>query len=199
MRTALAPAMAALLASCGAAAAHSPIKGIGVFYNGLLHPVLVPSHLMVLAAIGLLVGQHAPRQSRVVLPVFAIAAAAALALTGGMPAPPRWLPLAVALAAGLAVASGRLPEMVSWLLAAAAAVAVALDSKPDGIPADQAWLALSGTGLGAALAIVYLGGLSAWLDRPWQKIAIRALGSWIAASAMLVLTLDLLAPASSSA
>ena len=122
-----------------------------------------------------------------------------MALTYIMPAVPRWPALAVALVAGLAVASGRLPGPASWLLAVAAATAVALDSKPDAIPANQAWLALSGTGLGAALIIVYFGGLAAWLDRPWQRIAIRALGSWIAASAMLVLTLDLLSPASSSA
>jgi urease accessory protein len=199
MRTALAPAVAILFVSSGAAAAHSPIKGIGVFYNGLLHPLLVPAHLLALVAVGLLVGQHAPRQSRVALPAFVLAAAAALALTGTMPSVLRWPPLAVALAAGLAVAAGRVPGPTSWILAVAAAAAVALDSKPDAIPADQAWLALSGTGLGAALVIIYLGGLATWLDRPWQRIAIRALGSWIAASAMLVLTLDLLSPASSSA
>ncbi|BCH21195.1 HupE/UreJ family protein [Mesorhizobium sp. L-8-3] len=199
MRTALAPAVAILFASCGAATAHSPVKGIGASYNGLLHPLLVPAHLLALVAIGLLVGQHAPRQSRAALPAFVAATAAALTLTCALPTLPRWPPLAVALAAGLAVASGRLPGPASWLLAVAAAAAVALDSQPDAIPADQAWLALIGTGLGAALIIVYLGGLAAWLDRPWHRIAIRALGSWIAASAMLVLTLDLLSPASSSA
>jgi urease accessory protein len=185
----------------GPAAAHSPIKGIGTFYNGLLHPVLVPEHLLVLVAVGLLIGQHAPKASRYALPAFAAAVALALILTSAGPlALPSWPILAVALFAGLAVARawshGRAPALI---LAALAGALVGLDSTPDGIPRDQFWLALSGTGLGMTLVITYLGGLAAWLDRPWQKIAVRALGSWIAASAILVLTLDLMKPASTPA
>jgi urease accessory protein len=183
--------------SCGAAAAHSPIKGIGTFYNGLLHPVLVPAHLLALAAIGLLIGQHAPRVSRLALPAFAAAAALILAIISQAPQlPPQWPLLVVALVAGLAVAlswSGGLA--LPALLAVAAGIFVAIDSAPDGVPPDRLWLALAGTGLGAVLVVTYFGGLAAWLGRPWQKIAVRAAGSWIAASAILVLTLELLSPA----
>jgi urease accessory protein len=187
-----------LMAAPVSAYAHSPIKGIGTFYNGLLHPVLVPAHLLALVAIGLLLGQHAPRASRLALPAFSMAMALALAVIAMIaPAVPPWLPLAVALMAGLAVAlswsGGALPTSV---LAIAAGTLVALDSAPDGVPEQQVWLALAGVGLGAVLVVTYFGGLAAWLDRPWQKIAVRVLGSWIAASAMLVLTLDLFSPAS---
>jgi urease accessory protein len=174
--------------------AHSPIKGIGTFYNGLLHPVLVPAHLLALIAVGLLIGQHAPRSSRTSLAVFGVAVASALAVAAfAAPIVPQWLALVVALAGGLAVAA-------SWsggwalpvLLALLGGAFVGLDSAPDGIEAQQTWLALSGTALGAGLIVIYFGGLAAWLDRPWQKIAVRALGSWIAACALLVLSLDLM-------
>lgn len=197
-RIGLALIFAAALAS--PAVAHGPIKGIGAFYNGLLHPVLVPAHLLVLVAIGLLIGQHAPHASRLALPAVAVTLALMLGL--GFTAPQtalQWVLLAVALAAGLATAlswtGGNVPPV---LLAGAAGIAVALDSTPDVFPAEQTWIALCGTGLGAALIVTYCGGLAAWFDRPWQRIAIRAAGSWIAASAILVLTLDVLSSASAS-
>ncbi len=178
----------------GPAAAHSPIKGIGVFYNGLLHPILMPAHLLALIAVGLLIGQHAPSASRLALPAFAAAVASALLFTSVLPQiPPQWPILATALVAGLAVALARTGGWaLPTLLAVAIGASVALDSAPDGIPEQQVWLALLGTGLGALLVVTYLGGLAAWFDRPWQKIAVRALGSWVAASAILALTLDFL-------
>jgi urease accessory protein len=182
----------------GPAAAHSPIKGIGTFYNGLLHPVMVPAHLLALAAVGLMLGQHAPRAGRLALPAFLAAFAVALAATSRFTQPvPQWPILAVALVAGLAVASSiSLLGLLPLLLAVCAGVLIGLDSVPDGIAGQQVWFALSGTVLGALLVVTYLGGLAAWLDRPWQKIAIRAAGSWIAASTILVLTLDLLSATS---
>ena len=183
--------------ACGPAMAHAPIKGIGTFYNGLLHPVLVPAHLLVLAAVGLLIGQHAPRVSRLALPAFAAALTVTLTLIDASPrALQQWPLLAIALVAGLAVALARAGSLVATALALGAGVAVALDSAPDGAPDEQVWLALSGTGLGAALVVTYVGGFAARLELAWQKTAIRAAGSWIAASALLVLTLDLFPTAS---
>ncbi len=177
-----------------AAEAHSPIKGIGAFYNGMLHPLLVPAHLLALLAVGLLIGQRAPLSSRSALSIFSLAAAISLtaAVLVGTPIPRPAL-LSLALVAGLAVALSWPPGMVLPIaLAAAAGTLVGLNSKPDGIAASQIWLSLSGTGLGAVLAVTYVGGLAASLHRPWQKIAVRVLGSWTAASAFLVLTLELL-------
>ncbi len=178
------------------ASAHSPIKGIGTFYNELLHPIIVPSHLLALIAIGLLIGQRAPSDSRLALPAFAAAVALALLATALTPhVPPAWPLLAVTLVTGLAI-------VISWraiptlILAVAAGTLIALNSSPDGIPAEQIWIALTGTGSGAVLAVTYCGGLAARFDRPWQKIAVRAAGSWISASALLVLSLHIFAPAS---
>ncbi len=176
------------------AEAHSPIKGIGAFYNGVLHPLLVPAHLLALLAVGLLIGQHAPLASRPALLTFALAAAISLtaAVLVATTVPEAAL-LSLALAAGLAVALSWTSGMIVPIaLAAAVGTLVGLDSRPDGVAAPQVWLALSGTGIGAVLAVTYAGGLAAWLQHPWQKIAVRVLGSWTAASAFLVLVLELM-------
>ena len=49
------------------ALAHVPFAGLNDLYNGLLHPVVVPAHLLLLAASGLFLGKQG---SRVVPPVF---------------------------------------------------------------------------------------------------------------------------------
>jgi len=185
-----------MAASVAPAAAHSPIKGIGTFYNGLLHPALVPAHLLGLAAVGLLIGQNAPSASRLALPAFAVAAAFALVVTFIAPrALPAWPLLATALAGGLAVAVGWSGSFaLTVALAVFAGALIAFDSAPDGIPVQEVWIALAGTSIGMVLLVTYFGGLAAWFDRPWQKIAVRAAGSWIAASALLVLALNMLEP-----
>ena len=43
----------ALLLAPTAALAHSPIKDIGAFYGGLLHPLFIPPHVLLLGALGL--------------------------------------------------------------------------------------------------------------------------------------------------
>jgi hydrogenase/urease accessory protein HupE len=180
-----------LLLLAGTAEAHSPIKGIGAFYNGMLHPLLVPAHLLALIAVGLLIGQNAPRGSRAALPAFAIALAIAL-LAGalGVPPIPELLLPILALVCGLAVAlSAPIGVAVPVAAAAVAGLLVGLDSLPEDMAGRAFWLSLAGTGTGAFLSVTYIGGLAAWLDRPWQKIGVRVLGSWTAASAILVIAL----------
>ena len=48
-----------------------------------------------------------------------------------------------------------------------------------------------GTGLGASLVLALLAGTTRMLTRDWQMIGVRILGSWIVASAVLVLALHL--------
>ena len=58
--------MIVVLALPGTASAHSGFAGATGFTGGLLHPLLVPAHILVVAALGLLIGQQAPRWGRVV-------------------------------------------------------------------------------------------------------------------------------------
>lgn len=177
--------------SVASALAHAPIQGIGTFYNGLLHPVLVPEHLLLIVGVGLLLGQH-DRQSSpygwfVFVVTFCVALAAGHVFGAAIPQP---LLLILALVAGGCVALER--SLGVWLLVmimAAAGLAIGLDSRPDGIPPREIWLAQTGTAIGGVLLLSYVGGTAISLTRPWQRIAIRAAGSWAAASAVIVLSL----------
>jgi hydrogenase/urease accessory protein HupE len=96
--------------------------------------------------------------------------------------------------AGLLVALGRpIPVLACAPLAAVAGVALGLDSPPEAISLATATLMLIGTGVGASLALALIVvGASYLIDvRKWiaPRIGVCILGSWIAASAVLVLAL----------
>lgn len=171
--------------------AHAPIAGIGAFYNGMLHPLFVPAHLLLLIGLGLLLGQHAPGISRFGWTAFVLAVSAALA-GGHTLGAAIWLPalLFVTLLAALLVVLERpFAKPIPVLIAIAAGLGIGFDSMPDTASGRDAWLGLLGSGIGAVLVLSYVGGFTASLTRPWQRTAIRVAGSWTAASALIVLTL----------
>jgi urease accessory protein len=177
------------------AEAHAPIKGIGTFYNGVLHPVLVPAHLLTIFALGLLMGQHAPQASRVGWFGFVVAFWAGLAGSRLGYSIPDVVLLALAMSAGLLVALERIGHLgIAMALAAVAGLCLGLDSAPEGIAESERWLALLGTATGGVLLISYVGGLAAALVQPWQRIGVRVAGSWTAAGAGIVLALALAGP-----
>ena len=47
----------------GPALAHVPFEGLSDFYNGILHPVFVPAHVLLLIAAGLYLGKHGSKNS----------------------------------------------------------------------------------------------------------------------------------------
>jgi hydrogenase/urease accessory protein HupE len=177
------------------ALAHAPIKGIGTFYNGVLHPVLVPAHLLMIFGLGLLLGQHAPQASRVAWFGFVLAFWIGLAGAWLGYSIPDVVPLAFAMSAGLLVAFERIGHFgIAAALAAAAGLCLGLASAPEGIAEGERWLVLLGTATGGVLLISYVGGLAAALVRPWQRIGVRVAGSWTAAGAGIVLALALAGP-----
>src|SRR5262249_30174081 len=95
--------------------------------------------------------------------------------------------------AGLLVAIGRPPPAFACaLLATLAGVALGLDSPPEAISIAVATTMLIGSGLGASLALALLIAGASYVDtQKWvaPRIGMRVLGSWIAASALLVLAL----------
>jgi hydrogenase/urease accessory protein HupE len=160
------------------------------FVSGLLQPLLVPAHALALLAAALLIGQ----QQRRLVPslVFVVALAAGLAaLTQGVAQPAALdVLLATAALAGCLVALAvALPTLLSALLAAIIGIALGLDSPPQAISLSAATATLIGTGIGASVALVLIVTITGWLTRGRQRIGVRILGSWIAASAILVLAL----------
>jgi threonine/homoserine/homoserine lactone efflux protein len=63
------------------------------------------------------------------------------------------------------------------------------DSVPQEISVQPTLLSLAGTAVAAWLTVIFVAAMAAQVRREWVRIAVRILGSWTAASAMLVLAL----------
>ena len=181
-------AIVLLLAWTQSARAHAPIEGVGGFYGGLLHPVLVPAHALGLLALGLFIARQESRRSPILIFAAALVAGlGAIALAVG-PTPAAEILLANTVVVGALVAIAFAPPRpVGWLAATVTGATLGLDSPPDEISIALGTLALIGTALGACVALALVIGLTARVRRDWQRLGVRILGSWIAASAMLVL------------
>ena len=189
---------AALLGFSGATHAHSPIQGIGDFYAGFLHPLLVPSHLLCIVTFGLLVGQQGVQRVQSAVIVYFLALVIGLAGAGfAVIAGSEIVLLVVAALCGVAIAvSAMLPTPVVVAFGAVAGLAVGIDSAQQALAGRALLAALLGTGLGAGALVLYLLVFAEWFSRfPWQRIAVRVLGSWAAAAALLVGSLSLVGPA----
>jgi urease accessory protein len=166
----------------------------GSFFGGVLHPLWVPGHVLVLAGLALLAGQQGAPVRLAVSAIFAAGLSAGLtAVVLAFAADDTDLMLlACAAIAGLLVVVARpIPLRLAAPLAAIAGAALELDSVPDEVSMRATVLALAGTALAAALVLLVVASASAICRRDWQRIGIRVLGSWIAASAILVLALRL--------
>jgi hypothetical protein len=100
--------------------------------------------------------------------------------------------LAAAGLSGIFVAISRpLPYPLSSTLALTTGAALALDSPPGGVSVAEANVAVLGTFCGAIVLLLAVLELTSLLSREWQWLGVRIVGSWIAASAILVLSLRL--------
>lgn len=185
----------------GVAWAHSPIKGLGDLGNGMLHPLFVPAHLLLVVALGLLLGQQGVRDNipavwaylagLVLGLVLAWYGITPLELTGQELAV---LGTAVVVALGVVVAVP-LPRWVLVLLGGWAGTILGLDSLQAELVGRARAAALFGSGVSLYLLLLYPMALAERLGhRHWQRVGVRVIASWIAASALLVLAL-LFAPA----
>lgn len=186
---------ALLLLAPGVALAHSPMPGVGSFYGGLLHPVMVPSHLITLVALGLLIGQRGLGAMRLTYPCFLVALTGGLIVAGWSPEAPgaaQTVLLALAGGCGLAVAFKLpAPRALLALVTVITAAVIGADSGITGLSRQETFGALLGAGAGACLLLLAVAGLAELPQREWQRIAVRVLGSWCAATAALVLALTL--------
>lgn len=175
------------------AQAHSPIEGIGIFYGYMLHTLVVPAHALLLVATTLMLGRQGLGGARIGLTVLAAGFVAGLAISNaGLAGASEWQLLVGALAVAGIVSLGRQVLMIALVPAAAAAgLAIGLDSAPSEAADGEKSLAfaglISGT-LGLALVVT---GLTIGLTREWQHIGVRIVGSWILAVSILVLSLSL--------
>ncbi len=178
------------------ASAHSPIPGIGRFYSGALHPLVVAPHLMALITLGLLIGQRgfaAAGYASVAL-IATLAGGLLLVGTGNGASTDTLLLICTVIVALLVIAARPYPPTVLGLAAGVVGLTVGLGSDPEGVAGQARWVFLGGVLAGASLCCLWFAAMTEFATRPWLKIAVRVVASWLAASALLVLALSWVGP-----
>jgi urease accessory protein len=171
------------------AVAHKLLEGIGDFYAGLLHPVVVPSEVLVVAAVGLLLGVSGLAACRYGIPALGAGLAAGLVVFGEMlPADldTTTLLLLVSLAAALSVATGlKLSPIASAALGLIGGLAIGLDARPEVETTSAMLVACGATIVGGAIATSIVSVSVLGRKKFWQTVAARIAGSWITAITIL--------------
>jgi hypothetical protein len=179
------------------AEAHSPIEGLGTFYAQLLHPVVVPSHTLLLVATALLLGQQGRSGARagVVALGLTFIAGFLAATTGAISGVRENILLLGALAlGGLMGLDLRIPSAVTAAAGALTGLAIGLDSATNNSGLREAALGLVGVTIGVMYLTVIISGAAVGLVAHWQRVGIRIAGAWIAAISLMVLALSVATP-----
>lgn len=180
-----------------AAQAHGALEGVGDFYAGLLHPVVVPAELLALIATGLLIGRSGLAGCRWGIPMLAGATAAGpgLALAVAPSSDMTALLATVAFVAGAIVTTGlRTPRWIAVGLAILAGLAVGVDAAPETNVPVTALLNGTATLLGSTALVTIIAALGLRADKHWQRIATQVAGSWVTASSILYLAYLVVVP-----
>jgi hydrogenase/urease accessory protein HupE len=174
--------------------AHAPVPGLNSFLNGAVHPLLIPAHTILLISLGLLIGRQGGDSIRKVLPVFMVLAIPGVMLSTWVEGGDYWvlIILVFAFCFGALIALGKtLPTWHLIVLAVTTAMLIGVDSAQTAFSGEERYIALGGTVVGASILLIYASGLTEYLQKLWQGIPVRIIGSWVAASAIMVLTLSL--------
>lgn len=169
------------------ASAHLLDTGLGPVVDGALHPFVTGTELMLLIGVTLLAAQQLQAQCRwvlVIVPVGFLAGVGLQALTDVSPLSDPFIVSLILIGIGLLVAIRvRLPQGLVFAICAMVFVCSGLEAKA---AADNA-LVLVGN-LGALFAALSIGlAVCQLANVGWPAIALRALGSWLAATALLLL------------
>ena len=189
-------AFVALCSVSQTAAAHGSVAGLGNFFSGVVHPLFEPAQWMALVALGLLIGQRGLQATQPAALSFVIGSLLGLlaAVLGATPNTDPFL-LAGAGLIGLAVLTALpLPRAVCAVVAAAVGLGVGLGSAPEAAAGSARIVMLLGSAVGACVWMFNVVGVVHEAKRPWLRIGVRVVGSWIAASAVLVTALALAPP-----
>lgn len=189
----LAVSTATVLLTSTRAEAHE-VFGLTGFPASVLHPLIIIDHALALTALALLAGQQfrpgMPAKLGALLLSMLLGFAALLYLPTHPAAP--LLPLiAAALCGGLVAWGEELPDWASVFAIGFAGFSVGLNTIPEAGILLAFLYALGGAMGCAGTLLLVIGFVLGRLKRDWQWIGIRIVGSWIAASATLVLALTL--------
>jgi urease accessory protein len=170
------------------AAAH-PIKGVGDFYAGMLHPLTALEFLLPWIALALFAGQQGRKAALLTLAIFPVAliCGAALAVTVQ---PASWVAainLVTIPILGLAVASAYpYPSAVTIAFVMIIGLLHGLANGAELTATMSPFRFIPGLACAAILVLAYGIGLVRSLHKPWTLVAVRVVGSWIAAAGIMV-------------
>ena len=173
--------------------AHSPIKGMGEFVNGMIHPLMVPEQVLVIVSLGLLFGQHQPIKLVHAALFFLGALIAGLLIAGFTPEIKlaTWLLLGAFFIGILIITGIRLPQSLFIVLGILSGILAGLDSNPGDLQGKARVASLFGSGVGIYFLFLYAMAFSESFSRKgWQQVVVKVISSWLSASALMVLALN---------
>lgn len=181
---------AALVSFAAPAEAHLVTTGLGPVYDGVAHFAMSPADVALVVALTLLAGMRGARVGRTLLAVLPPAW-----LAGGLaglyvPAvsSPEWTTGVCFLFVGALVAVDL--DLSAGIVAALAAAIGALNGFLSGSTLSTAasrGLELLGGAVALFVVVTLVAGLVVSLKVFWARVAVRVLGSWIAATGLLML------------
>ncbi len=168
--------------------AHLVSSGVGPFYDGVAHFFLTPEDLLAVIALALLGGLSGQRAAKWVVIALPIAWLVGVILGGRflIPETSPLLPAFALLLVGLLVATN--PHVPAFLPSVLAVLLGVMHGALNGRAMGSTQTAsLAALGIAVALGVVILlsGAFVSTLREGWQRIAVRALGSWLAAIGLL--------------
>jgi hydrogenase/urease accessory protein HupE len=188
------PALAAVALACSHAAearAHLVTSGAGPFYDGVTHFFVTPEDLLVVLALACYGGLAGKATARAVVLALPIAWLCGSAVGARLAAP---LGIATGAVSWTMLGAGLLLGMNPRLpCAATTALAVALGALHGAVngsaiaATNTSSLAAAGIVAAAGLIALLAGAASVAAAAAWQRVALRTVGSWIAAIGLMTL------------
>ena len=194
-------AAAMLFAQAKAADAHIVASRLGDFYAGALHPLTDLQDLIPWTALGVLAGSLGAVKGRWLVLVFPMGLLAGLALgrISGLVSAGSAMDAGMILLLGLLLAAAaRLPTALLCVIAFGMAMTRGVANASDLAPETDRILFAAGLACAGYAAITLIMALTLAFSGPaagasmaWRRIAVRALGGWIAATGLMMVGLAL--------
>jgi len=181
---------AACLVAAVPADAHLVTTGLGPVYDGIGHLVLTPEDWIPVVAVALLAGlrgRASGRRALFLLPAAWLAGGLGGLATGhGLPAAP--VPAVSFLVLGTLVAADlRMSPTAVAALAIAFGGVHGWQNGAAEAPSGGGALGLVGVAATIFIVVSLVAAAVVSIEKPWTRVAVRVLGSWIAASGLLLL------------
>jgi len=169
-----------------------PMKGVGDFYAGMLHPMTAIECILPMVALSPLAGQQNRKTAIGILISFPLASVVGALLGLSIPVPHSVAIIntaAMALLGILVAINPTLPFQVSVGLSAILGLTIGWANAGELTTGASPYRFIPGLALAGLLVVTHGIGLVRRLDVPWARVGVRVAGSWIAAVGILVLSL----------